>query len=291
MGMGPPRAGPFPRDVFNIAMDVLNGAPIPEGYPQIQSRGSRPTSSNQNASTPSPQSGPRREYVTRAQIDAALASCGMTKPERTDAGPATSSSKVVDVTKDSDLTPLLKDAGNKLVVIDFFATWCGPCQMLAPHFERLAKQYEDVVFLRVDAEKCVGLKTSMRIDRYPTMVFLRSMNEIHRFSGANPTTLEDTIKAHRVAPTAVAGNNTSSNNNETDNAKQDESSGNNGNSDKADTAEKDASTNNDTSAAASKYSEQLAQLQAMGFTDDAKSLQALETAGGDVMTAVTFLAE
>merc|ERR1712243_328235 len=53
----------------------------------------------------------------------------------------------------SDLDQALTDAGGKLVVIDFFAEWCGPCKAIAPKIEEwLTGEHSDVVFLKVDVD-------------------------------------------------------------------------------------------------------------------------------------------
>uniref|UniRef100_A0A8C0A476 Thioredoxin domain-containing protein n=1 Tax=Bos mutus grunniens TaxID=30521 RepID=A0A8C0A476_BOSMU len=48
----------------------------------------------------------------------------------------------------------LNSAGEKLVVVDFSATWCGPCKMIKPFFHSLSEKYSNVVFLEVDVDDC-----------------------------------------------------------------------------------------------------------------------------------------
>jgi len=48
----------------------------------------------------------------------------------------------------------LNGAGDKLVVVDFSATWCGPCKMIKPFFHSLSEKYSNVVFLEVDVDDC-----------------------------------------------------------------------------------------------------------------------------------------
>ena len=56
--------------------------------------------------------------------------------------------------KQNDFNVQLQSAGTHLVVVDFFATWCGPCKTIAPKIEKMSDEFKDsVVFLKVDVDK------------------------------------------------------------------------------------------------------------------------------------------
>jgi thiol-disulfide isomerase/thioredoxin len=57
----------------------------------------------------------------------------------------------------AEFDAVLKAAGPKLVVVDFFAEWCQPCKAIAPVFERLASEHKDVVFLKVNEREAGDL--------------------------------------------------------------------------------------------------------------------------------------
>ena len=63
--------------------------------------------------------------------------------------------------------------GKMPVVIDFYATWCGPCRSLAPLIEKLADEFEGrVKVLKVDVDKNVALAEAARIQSIPTLFFI-----------------------------------------------------------------------------------------------------------------------
>ncbi len=59
---------------------------------------------------------------------------------------------VVEVKTKAEFDAALSAAGNKLVVVDFTASWCGPCQKIKPVFEAMSKEITDVVFIKVDVD-------------------------------------------------------------------------------------------------------------------------------------------
>lgn len=88
----------------------------------------------------------------------------------------------------------LSASGAKLVVVDFTATWCGPCQTIAPVFEQLASKYPRAVFLKVDVDKCQETAAAQGVSAMPTFIFYRNKTKVDRMQGANPSGLESKIQ-------------------------------------------------------------------------------------------------
>jgi thioredoxin 1 len=81
------------------------------------------------------------------------------------------------------------------VVIDFFATWCGPCKRIAPLFENLAdKFYPAIAFLKVDVDESPELIDRFDISAMPTFIFLKDGKLVKRVEGADVAALEEGFK-------------------------------------------------------------------------------------------------
>uniref|UniRef100_A0A3Q0SSU1 Thioredoxin n=1 Tax=Amphilophus citrinellus TaxID=61819 RepID=A0A3Q0SSU1_AMPCI len=91
---------------------------------------------------------------------------------------------------------ILKDAGNKLVVVDFTATWCGPCQRIAPVYEAFAADSSNanVIFLKVDVDDAQDVSSHCGIRSMPTFQFYKNNQKVHEFSGADAAKLKAKVK-------------------------------------------------------------------------------------------------
>ena len=75
-------------------------------------------------------------------------------------------------------------ADNDMVLVDFWASWCGPCRAFAPVFEKVSEQNPDVVFGKVDTEAEVELARTFSIMSIPTLMIVRDQVVIFSQPGA-----------------------------------------------------------------------------------------------------------
>ena len=78
------------------------------------------------------------------------------------------------------------------VILDFWASWCGPCQWMAPVFEELSKEYKGkIVFGEVNVDEQRELASKFNVKGIPCLVILKKGKEVGRIVGFNP---KETIK-------------------------------------------------------------------------------------------------
>jgi thioredoxin 1 len=89
-------------------------------------------------------------------------------------------------------------SGEGIVLVDFWASWCGPCRMFAPVYETASEQHTDIVFGKVDTEAEQQLAGAARITSIPTLMAFRDGVLVFSQPGALPApALEQVIQAVR----------------------------------------------------------------------------------------------
>ncbi|KAI8919129.1 thioredoxin-domain-containing protein [Powellomyces hirtus] len=86
--------------------------------------------------------------------------------------------------------------GQKLCVVDFTAAWCGPCKAVAPRFEKLADQYKDVVFLKVDVDENQAIARECGVTAMPTFHIYRAGKKLEEVVGADIVKVERLVRQH-----------------------------------------------------------------------------------------------
>ena len=85
----------------------------------------------------------------------------------------------------TDFPALVQD--DKLLVVDFFATWCGPCKKLSPTLDEVSEEFGDRVnIVKVDVDESDDLAMTYGIRSVPTVLFFKKGQQVDKFVGALP---------------------------------------------------------------------------------------------------------
>jgi thioredoxin 1 len=106
--------------------------------------------------------------------------------------------KVVEVESMNDWNQMKSSMGQRLVVIDFFATWCPPCKSAAPVFGKLSTEYDDaqVMFLKVDVDKVGDLSKEFGVRSMPTFKLIKGGKQVDELVGWSEDRLRMLITQH-----------------------------------------------------------------------------------------------
>ena len=82
----------------------------------------------------------------------------------------------------------------KLVIVDFYADWCGPCKMLSPVIANMAKEFPNINFYKVNVDRESILARKMNIQSIPTVMFYKQGQLVNQFTGyKNPQEIKTII--------------------------------------------------------------------------------------------------
>lgn len=100
---------------------------------------------------------------------------------------------IIDLTKENFQVEITKS--DKPVLVDFWAVWCGPCQMMAPILHELETEMPDVQIGKVNVDEQMDLARQFRVVSIPTLIILKNGQEVQRMVGVtSKEELKDALK-------------------------------------------------------------------------------------------------
>ena len=91
---------------------------------------------------------------------------------------------------------ILNGSIGKLVVIDFHASWCGPCKQIGPQFAKMEKDFPDAVFAKVDVDEQEEIAEQYEVEAMPTFKLFRDGVVVGEMTGASGDKLRETITTY-----------------------------------------------------------------------------------------------
>ncbi|CAK8569044.1 unnamed protein product [Lathyrus sativus] len=95
------------------------------------------------------------------------------------------------------------DESKKLIVVDFTASWCGPCRFIAPILAEIAKKLPHITFLKVDVDELKVVSEEWGIEAMPTFLFLKEGKVVDKVVGAKKEELQLKISKHGADPSTA----------------------------------------------------------------------------------------
>ncbi|CAI5485520.1 unnamed protein product [Closterium sp. Naga37s-1] len=191
-----------------MALVAVAAAPVSASTGALVQRSSSGTNSSAVASSLFPNS--TRNLKSNATFfrqrqNAAVSKASRVRADAGDAAAQTAeaapqaTSRMMEVDKDTFYPELEKAAAaDKLVVLDMYTQWCGPCKLLAPKVEALAEEMQDVVFLKLDCnQNNKPLAKGLGVRSVPTFKLFRNLAQIDEVQGAKYDQLVEKITKHR----------------------------------------------------------------------------------------------
>ncbi|MEE9377729.1 MAG: thioredoxin [Candidatus Lokiarchaeia archaeon] len=92
---------------------------------------------------------------------------------------------IIEIKSDEEFNKLLKDYPDKIIIIDFWAVWCGPCMFFGPIFKKLQKEFQkDFIFVKVNVDENPTLAMKYQITGIPTTLFIKNDEIVNKVVGS-----------------------------------------------------------------------------------------------------------
>jgi len=82
---------------------------------------------------------------------------------------------------------------NKVVIVDAYATWCGPCKVISPQVEKYSDEFADAHFIKIDVDELPDLAQELGIRAMPTFIIFKNGEKVGEVVGANPPAIKNAI--------------------------------------------------------------------------------------------------
>jgi len=92
---------------------------------------------------------------------------------------------IIEIKSDEEFNKILKDYPDKIIIIDFWAVWCGPCIFFAPIFKKLQGEYQkDFIFVKLNVDEIPTIAMKYQITGIPTTLFIKNDEIVNKIVGA-----------------------------------------------------------------------------------------------------------
>jgi len=92
---------------------------------------------------------------------------------------------IIEIKSVEEFNKILKDYPNNIIIIDFWAVWCGPCMFFAPVFKKLHEEFKkEIIFVKINVDENNAISTKYNITGIPTTLFIKNGDVINKVIGA-----------------------------------------------------------------------------------------------------------